>query len=336
MRIRRQANATWVVLALALTLVMALASGSSAGTEASGPWTATFTDPAGDASGAPDVTGVAITGDEATGMFTLSVSATGAVPANPDGLTRAVNVFLNTDKNNSTGSASGSEYVLAFVDDPADQPRWWDIYRWDGSAWRSVPETPTMRFALQQGAMSWTFSKSDVGSATGFAVHVATAAGDAAGNLVAGDYAPNDGRWVFDLSGPSKTLTTFVTPVVGKPVTVPAKATAGKRLTVSFPVTHTDAGDKPVPLTSGTIVGAATIAGRVMRHTESFTNGVARISFVVPKTAKGKQLKVKATIKAPSREEHAISFDLATGYMGIVAIRSIGQSTTSVATFLVR
>jgi hypothetical protein len=325
------------VVVLALTLVMVFASGSSAGTRASEPWTATFTDPAGDASGAPDVTGVAITGDEATGMFTVSVIATGAVPASPDGLSRRVDVWLNTDKNDSTGSTSGNEYGLDFGDDPADQRSGWDIGRWDGTAWQSVPESPTMRFAMQQSAMNWTFNKSDVGGATGFAVYVSTATYDAADKLIARDFAPNGGRWVFDLSGPSTTMTTFLTPVVGKPVTVPATATAGKRLTISFPVTRTDVGGKATPLTSGTIVGAPTIAGRAIRHTESFTQGVARISFVVPTTAKGKRLTVKVTIKAPSsRGEDAISFDVATGYMGIVATRSIGQSTTRVATFLVR
>src|SRR4051794_39358038 len=254
---------------------MTLARGSSAGTAVSEPWTAKFADPAGDASGAPDVTGVTITGDEATEVFTLSVSATGAVPPSPYGLTRSVFVWLNTDKNDSTGSTTGNEYGLAFVDDPADQPPWWDIYRWDGSAWRSVPESPTMRFALQ-GVMSWTFNKSDIGGASGFAVYVSTLTRDADDNLVAREFAPGAGRWVFDISGPSKIVTTFVTPIVGKPVTLPAKVTAGKRLTVSFPVTRTDTGDTQTPLTSGTIVGVPTIAARVIRHTQWFTSGVAR------------------------------------------------------------
>jgi hypothetical protein len=270
-------------------------------------------------------------------MFTLSVSATGAVPASPDGLAREVNVWLNTDKNGSTGSTTGNEYALAFGDDPADPTPWWDIYRWDGTEWQSVPETSTMRFARQAGGtMSWTFNKADVGGATGFAVYVSTSTFDAGDNLVAREFAPDGGRWVFDLSGPTKTLTTFVTPVIGKPVSVPAKATAGKRLTVSFPVTRTDAG-KSAPLAGGTIAGAPTIGGRVIPHTQSFTSGVARISFVVPKTAQGKQLTVKVTIKAPSsRGEDGISIDLATGYMGIVAFRSIGQSATKVASFVVR
>ena len=36
----------------------------------------------------------------------------------------------------------------------------------------------------------------------------------------------------------------------------------------------------------------------MIRHAESFKAGKARLSFLVPKTAKGKQLKVKVTIKA--------------------------------------
>jgi hypothetical protein len=108
---------------LAVTLVMVLASGSSAGTTASEPWTATFADPAGDASGAPDVTAVAITGDEATGMFRLSVSATGAVPASPDGLTRTVQVLLNTDKNNSTGAGPSANRMSAA---PPALPSTWE------------------------------------------------------------------------------------------------------------------------------------------------------------------------------------------------------------------
>jgi hypothetical protein len=268
-------------------------------------------------------------------MFTISVGVTGG-PTSPDGLQRLVYVWLNTDKNDSTGSPTGNEYLLVFVDEPADQPPWWNIYRWNGRVWDSVPESPTMRF-VRQSAMNWTINKSDIGGASGFAVYVSTLTEDADDNVLAREFAPDAGRWVFDVSGPSKIVTTFVTPLVGKPVTLPAKIRAGHRLTVSFPVSRADAGDKPAPLTSGTIVGVPTIAGGVVRHSESFSSGTARLSFVVPKTAKGKQLRVKLTVKAPSsRGPDGIAVDLATGYIGIIATRSIGQSTTRVATFMVR
>ena len=41
-----------------------------------------------------------------------------------------------------------------------------------------------------------------------------------------------------------------------------------------------------------------TVAGKLIRHVEWFKAGKARLSLVVPKTAKGKQLKVKIKITA--------------------------------------
>lgn len=100
-----------------------------------------------------------------------------------------------------------------------------------------------------------------------------------------------------------------VKPVIGKPVTVPARPQAGKRLTVSFEVTRSDSG---TALTRGKLICDPSVAGKVIRHAESFKAGTARLAFVVPTTAAGRLLKVKVTIK--------------TG----------GQSATRVATFLVR
>ena len=39
------------------------------------------------------------------------------------------------------------------------------------------------------------------------------------------------------------------------------------------------------------------IQGNVIQHTQQFKNGVAQLSFTIPKNAKGKLLKVKVTIK---------------------------------------
>jgi hypothetical protein len=68
---------------------------------------------------------------------------------------------------------------------------------------------------------------------------------------------------------------------------------AGKRVTVSFPVTQGDTGG---PLTQGTMTCRLTVAGKAITHADQFKNGIARLSFVIPKTAKGKQLKVELTI----------------------------------------
>ena len=97
--------------------------------------------------------------------------------------------------------------------------------------------------------------------------------------------------------------------MIGAPVTTPAYPQSGKRFTVSFSVVRSDSG---APLKNGTMICEPSVAGKVIAHTESFRNGTAKLSFVVPKTAKGKALKVK------------------------LAIKTGGQSATKVSTFKVR
>src|SRR5206468_2628472 len=170
----------------------------------------------------------------------------------------------------------------------------------------------------------WTLNTSDLGGATGFAVYVTTVVIEASGNSSLGDVAPGTGRWVVDIAGPLGIALHAVTPVIGKPVTVPANVTAGKRITVSFPVTITGA-DPTTPAPSATITSQASIAGKAIHHNRSFVGGVARLSFVVPKSARAKRLNVKVTVKQPSYQgEDGIAIDIGTGYMGIVASRYMG------------
>ena len=84
-----------------------------------------------------------------------------------------------------------------------------------------------------------------------------------------------------------------VRPVIGSPVTVPGQALPGQRLTVSFKVTRSDTHR---PLLRGRMICDPSVAAVVIPHAESFTAGTARLSFVVPMSAHGKQLKVKVTI----------------------------------------
>jgi hypothetical protein len=86
-----------------------------------------------------------------------------------------------------------------------------------------------------------------------------------------------------------------VKPVIGAAVLAPARPVAGARVTVTFPVTRSDNGR---PLTSGRMICDPSVAGKVIPHAESFRAGKARLSFVVPKTAKGKVVRVKVTITA--------------------------------------
>jgi len=69
----------------------------------------------------------------------------------------------------------------------------------------------------------------------------------------------------------------------------------GKRFRFSVPVTRSDTG---APLRKGKLVAYPSLAGRVLRHTSAFKAGKARLSFVVPKTAKGKLLRIRVKVTA--------------------------------------
>lgn len=202
----------WLVVCLLAPVVAALcvastAPASSAATSASSA-TSTFTDPSGDAGGAPDVSTAAVNGDTTSGVFSLAVTALGFTPTSANFLPRSISVFLDTDKNAATGSQSGCEYALSVgANSPSDAG--WDMLRWDGSAWQSMPQSATMNFALSNDVATWTFSKADIGGAGGFSFYVSTSIRDASGAVsgrdVAPDAAANGTRWTFDLTAPAPT-----------------------------------------------------------------------------------------------------------------------------------
>src|SRR5437867_5961020 len=78
------------VVVVLVTLVFALSAGLATGAGTRSSDSATFTDPAGDARGGPDVTTLVIDRDAQTGMLTFTVTAAGYLPATPDGLERDV------------------------------------------------------------------------------------------------------------------------------------------------------------------------------------------------------------------------------------------------------
>src|SRR3954454_22426356 len=81
-----------------------LLSMSGAAVSASTASSLSFTDPTGDASGAPDIANVAVTGNADTGTVSFSVTAPGSRASAPDGRTRVVEVLLDTDNDDATGS----------------------------------------------------------------------------------------------------------------------------------------------------------------------------------------------------------------------------------------
>jgi hypothetical protein len=328
-----------VVLALAVA-VLGLAGSASASKGAASavqPRPVTFPDATGDASGGLDIASVTVTGDPNTGSMTLAVAVPGYQPPVVDGQTRVVLAWLDTDKNTATGSsASGSEYSFQYYDDPSDSEHWWDAGRWNGSGWDSLPDTQSLDFQRSAGVVTWSFAPPDIGGATSFSFYVDTRVLDAGGNTVATDLAPDMGKYAYDINA-ARTMMLFVSPTIGNAKLVPARPIAGKRVAVSFPVRWTKDG-KPIAIAGGTMTCDPSIAGKIIPHAESFTGGLARLSFVVPKTAKGKTLKVKVTIaggSATGDDTPVVHIDLATGLISIAATTYSGASTTKIVNFQV-
>ena len=84
-----------------------------------------------------------------------------------------------------------------------------------------------------------------------------------------------------------------VKPLFGKPSAQPLAPVAGKRFTFTLPVNRSDTFK---PLNTATIVVTTLLAGKKIKHSTTFANGRARLTLLLPKTAKNKQLKLAFTI----------------------------------------
>ena len=319
------------MVALAATIALLALSGL-AGAAGGKPSVLAFTDSAGDATGAPDMTKFTINGDAASGTITFGLTASGLALSSADGSQRQLDLWLNTDRNDSTGSPAGNEYALDVWTNSTDPNQWyWDIYHYANGDWQEVAETPTMHVSGSGNAFSIQVNKSDLGGATSFDLYATSLASDASGNALAHDIAPDVGAWLYDINGPSKTLIAFLKPTFGKPVIVPAKPTAGKRLTVSLPVTVTALGKPAAPLTTGKVVASASVGGKAVPHATSLTGGVAKVSLLVPASAKGKTVKVAVTVTPPSSEnDDSTWIDIASGEQGVQGnlVRGMSASKT--------
>jgi len=275
----------WRTIAITVTLVaLGLGAGLTTGAAAQLAGAAgspAFTDPTADSNGAPDITSVVISDDASTGGITVGVT-TGSWPDDGE-----LVVGLDADRKASTGDG-GIDYLLSY------SRLYWDMEKWDGGAWKQMPLSPSMGFAQSGPMVMWHFSKADIGGSTGFRFMVVGLAYDADGEVTGRDAAPDAGFWLYDLSASSTSATTAsLRPFLGTPLVSPTKAVAGRQFTVTFPVMRGDG----KPLATGAMICDPSVNGKVIPHSEHFANGKATLSFVIPKSAKGKTLRVKVTIK---------------------------------------
>ena len=315
-----------LLLGAALVGAATTARGMPAGT-ASAAASTTYTDPAGDSQGAPDVTRLQIEGDAATGAMTFWLTVTGYPLTAAPGQDYDAIIWLDTDKNSATGDPrDGTEYGLqSWVDSTGS---WWAVARWNGTNFEGTGQSATESFtrmhSTTEDILKWTLNASDLGGATSFRFYVAAGTRDvAAKKYIAWDKAPDSGRWEYSPTAtppaPAPPAEVKAGLAISVPTTIPKVALAGKRFSVSFPVSfwvtrpsttieigtgETKKGTVTMitPVERGKMVCDPSIAGRVIPHKESLKNGQARLSFVIPATAKGKLLKVKVKITATEKD----------------------------------
>jgi hypothetical protein len=282
----------------------------------------TFTDPAGDSGNAPDITTVTVSNDDA-GTITFAVTLANRASLSSEDM---VLILLDADQNASTGSG-GFDYAIGATAMGSV------LLGWNGSD-LAAASAPTLTASASSGVLTVRINRSDLHGTSGFVFGLG-ATGD--GGDTVSEIA---GPWTYQLvlgtttttptpttTTPTPTTTTPATPasttkvrlLIDSPKTIPVRAGAGKRFTVTFParfekeepVTVVDAstgqtrGDTLIswsPVPSGKMVCDPSVAGKVIAHSESFKNSQARLSFVIPKTAKGKLLKVSVKITATEKK----------------------------------
>ncbi len=128
-----------LVAGLSVAALVALCIGFVGGASAGIAGTASFTDPAGDALGGPDITGVKINGDPATERISVSATLPG-LSAHRHGRARSA-----PWRSGSTRTGTGRRATRRTGPSSASRRgstrtgRWWNAERWNGSTFEEVP-----------------------------------------------------------------------------------------------------------------------------------------------------------------------------------------------------
>jgi hypothetical protein len=221
-----------------------LIAASVAFVSAGGASAATFTDPAGDSNGAPDITAVDVSNDS-SGQVTIRLALAGA-PS-----TAVFLVLFDTDQNPATGASasSGAEYSVTF--DAAAQT--FLVARWDGSQWVL---SPYQRVKVTSAATSVTFSLNarDIGGTNAFGFWTRSIVGEPSAWTL--DDAPDDGVYSYALEVTADTSPPHVR-------ALPSSGRAGKGIRLTYEVyddISTNTYERIRVLRKGAVIWTLTVA----------------------------------------------------------------------------
>lgn len=258
------------VLAVLATFVLALLGAQVARADAD------FTDPAGDANGAPDVTDVSVFNDAFNRVgFAAKIAGGKAMAADAE-----IVFVVDADQRTDTGS-DGWDYLIVMAGNKT-----WTLLRWDGSQWAEAPATTAKPYFFDDVVL-FSVDRSELGNTAAFDFFVEgnKLAGD---QTIATDTVP-EGDAVWSYASVTKTFglaaSQFVTVTKGG-------ARAGKLFIAGYVVGRTDS---PEPVAGAKSTCAATLAGKRVPARVLQEGDVAACRVTVPKTAKGKLLKLTLT-----------------------------------------
>jgi len=276
----------------------------------------TFTDPAGDSGVAHDVTSVVVSNDAT--QVVLRFPVPNPWPNFQQPADQAWLLMIDTDENSSTGD-SGDE-VRVFQQGGAM------VEVWNGSAWVDAPPAGiSVRFELSSSSAGWRVQlpRDLLGRTTGFDFGLVFAkwSGD---EIVGADRGPDGGSWRYDLvlaqcangrdddgdgkidaadRGCANTADDAegderVTPRLLRPVVTPAKAAAGRLVTVRATAQQLETGQ---PIATGRVVCTIRVGATSKQVTGRISAGVATCKFAAPRVVRPTTVRGTMTIVGTTR-----------------------------------
>jgi hypothetical protein len=234
--------------------------------------TAHFADPAGDASGGPDITNVNVSNDDAGNIhFSIEVPTAEQLPAGS-----FLGVWVDADKNNA------NDYILWMQGNPATI----GLYRLVNGSPQLVSE-PTLKGTFLRGA-TIDINRAALGISSGFQFQVATIPPD---QKTSYDIAPNSGWFAYNvvIGQPQPTITSIEVKNVNWS---PDPPKAGKPLVATAKVVS----NTGVPLPSGQVQCDATVGGVALKGAGHFAVGAGSCTWSIPASAAGKSMTGKVTV----------------------------------------
>jgi hypothetical protein len=235
-----------------------------------------YADPAGDSGSAGDITGINVTGDEASGQLIFTINGTNLIY----GADHFAALAIDSDANPLTGNPGwvGADYLFGFGADG------YSFAHWTGSEWDWDTPYTTVHVHYAYSGVTVSVNRSEIGNTTEF--NFAAEAADFANERF--DNAPDDGTFNYSLDADGVDIVSVDVQTV--PVSGPK---AGK----SFVLTPTslrlppDGRDIPAVPQPESYSCKATLNGKSI-----VGSGTGGCTWRMPKKARGETLKVVLTV----------------------------------------